>query len=99
MNVLNRAQISRHEVIVLILSVFVLVALLVRTVIPLSPDNNQLLDRIAVPYSTGVGSFGTSSGFIAKFFVEDKQQQIEIQILTEEVCRLREKIHTLEKRR
>lgn len=46
MNVSNRAQISRHEVIVLILSVFVLVALLVRTVIPLSSDNNQLLDRI-----------------------------------------------------
>lgn len=46
MKVANREKMSRHEVVVLILSFYVLGALLVRTVNRLSPDNDQLLDQI-----------------------------------------------------
>jgi voltage-gated potassium channel len=42
----NRDRMGRHEIIVLILSVYVLIALLVRTVVKLSPGNDQLLDHI-----------------------------------------------------
>ncbi|GAB3260638.1 potassium channel family protein [Larkinella harenae] len=46
MNSKNQDRMSRHEIIVLVLSIYVLVALLVRTVVRLSPDNDQLLDQI-----------------------------------------------------
>ena len=48
----------------------------------------------------GVGLFGTFTGYVANFFVEDEQQHTDndLQILIREVRQLREKIEELEKR-
>lgn len=54
----------------------------------------------AVLMIAGVGLFGTFTGYIANFFIEQEQEkeQDEIQVLIEEVRQLREKIEGLEKR-
>ncbi len=54
----------------------------------------------AVLILTGVGLFGTFTGYIANFFVEQEQQieENEIQVLIEEVRQLRHKIEELEKK-
>ncbi|AKD56299.1 ion transporter [Spirosoma radiotolerans] len=54
----------------------------------------------AVLMIAGVGLFGTFTGYVANFFVEDDQEQTEneIQTLIGEVRQLRQKIEELEKR-
>lgn len=54
----------------------------------------------AVLMIAGVGLFGTFTGYVANFFVEDEQEQTDndLQILISEVRQLREKIEELEKR-
>ncbi|MBN8825308.1 MULTISPECIES: potassium channel family protein [unclassified Spirosoma] len=54
----------------------------------------------AVLMIAGVGLFGTFTGYVANFFVEDEQEQTDndIQKLISEVRQLREKIEEMEKR-
>ena len=54
----------------------------------------------AVLMIAGVGLFGTFTGYVANFFVEDEQQQVDndMQILISEVQQLRQKIEAMEKR-
>lgn len=54
----------------------------------------------AVLMIAGVGLFGTFTGYVANFFVEDDQEQTEndMQTLISEVRQLRQKIEELEKR-
>jgi len=54
----------------------------------------------AVLMIAGVGLFGTFTGYVANFFVEDEQEQTEndMQTLIGEVRQLRQKIEDLEKR-
>ncbi len=54
----------------------------------------------AVLMVAGVGLFGTFTGYIANFFVEDEQEEKEndVQILVSEVRLLRQKIEEMEKR-
>ncbi|QMW06583.1 ion transporter [Spirosoma foliorum] len=55
----------------------------------------------AVLMIAGVGLFGTFTGYVANFFVEDDQEQTDsdVKILINEVRQLRKKIEELEKRR
>lgn len=52
----------------------------------------------AVLMTAGVGLFGTFTGFVASLFVEveQKKEETEIQLLTQEIKLLREKIENLE---
>lgn len=54
----------------------------------------------AVLMIAGVGLFGTFTGYVANFFVEDEQEQTEndIQTLISEVRQLRQKIEEMEKK-
>jgi voltage-gated potassium channel len=54
----------------------------------------------AVLMIAGVGLFGTFTGYVANFFVEDEQEQTDsdLQTLISEVRQLRQKIEELEKR-
>ena len=54
----------------------------------------------AVLMIAGVGLFGTFTGYVANFFVEDEQEQTEndMQTLISEVRQLRQKIEDMEKR-
>ena len=54
----------------------------------------------AILMTAGVGLFGTFTGYVANFFVEDEQEQADsdIKALIHEVRQLREKIEEMEKR-